>query len=165
VNRKQQHHLLDVREVAKEIELEQQQILANLQRKQMQLNERKLTAKKRQGSSSSFDISLISQKDNNYSQNLNIVDEEPASSGRTGGHNEPSNKSQSNNTGLLIHHLTQQPPSNKSITLTKNLHQQVIRKSASSGKLSCSNNNNKVVNIITPQGLPSTSSHNYKRSK
>ncbi len=76
-----------MREVAKEIELEQQQILANLQRKQMQLNERKLTAKKRQGSSSSFDISIISQKDNNYSQNLNIVDEEPASSGRTG-HNE-----------------------------------------------------------------------------
>ena len=126
--------MLDVREVAKEIELEQQQILANLQRKQMQLNERKLTTKKRQGSSSSFDISIISQKDNNYSKNLNIVAEEPASSGRTG-HNETSNKSQNNNTGLLIHHLTQQPPSNKSITLTKNLHQQVIRKSASSGKL------------------------------
>ena len=149
LNKRQQ--LLDVREVAKEIEIEQQQILANLQRKQMQLNERK----ERKKSSSSFDISrqsLISQKENN-SQNLNIVDEEPPSK----------NNTESNNTGLLIHHLTQQPPSNKSITLTKNLHQQVIRKSASSGKLH-TNNNNKVVNIITPQGLPS-GNHSFKRSK
>jgi hypothetical protein len=49
-----------VREVAKEIEMEQQQILENLQRKQKMLNERKKT-------SSSFDVSrqsLISQKEN-----------------------------------------------------------------------------------------------------
>ncbi len=61
----------------------------------MQLNERKEMKNK---SSSSFDISrqsLMSQKES-YSQNLNVVDEEP-----------PSNKNtESNNTGLLIHHLT-----------------------------------------------------------
>lgn len=60
----------------------------------MQLNERKEKKK----SSSSFDISrqsLMSQKEN-YSQNLNIVDEEPPSN----------NNTESNNTGLLIHHLT-----------------------------------------------------------
>jgi hypothetical protein len=67
-----------VREVAKEIEMEQQQILENLQIKQKMLNERKKT-------SSSFDVSrqsLISQKEN-YSQNLNIVDEEPPSNHNT----------------------------------------------------------------------------------
>ena len=67
-----------MRDVAKEIEMEQQQILENLQRKQKMLNERKKT-------SSSFDVSrqsLISQKEN-YSQNLNIVDEEPPSNHNT----------------------------------------------------------------------------------
>jgi len=66
--------MLDVRMVAKEIEMEQQQILANMQVKQQELNRRKQQRK----ANNSFDVTGGSSSHINTKENtnhLNIIDE------------------------------------------------------------------------------------------